>query len=210
MDMIANALHGIGWAFLPLTLLPVIALATSKSHGFARSACDLVEAFNRALGSGVRWLYPALVISVVFTVFALSIFGWASTKLDESAKYLHATALMLGAGATLLADEHVRVDVFYAGMRPTTQRLVDFCGFYGLLLPLMLAILWQSQGFTRFAWQIFEGSPDADGLPGQFLLKTLIPAFAVIMIAQGTAIATRAAMALRSDSQSADGALRDG
>jgi TRAP-type mannitol/chloroaromatic compound transport system permease small subunit len=133
----------------------------------------------------------------VFTVFALSIFGWASTKMDESAKYLHATAIMLGASATLLANEHVRVDVLYARMNPTTRSVVDFCGFYLLLLPLMLAILWESLSTVGFSWAIFEGSPDADGLRGEFLLKTLIPVFALLMIAQGTAIATRAALSLR-------------
>jgi len=197
MQLLGDAIQGIGWAFLPFTLLPLLVLIWRGSHGFATTLSDLIDGMNRAIGEAVKWLLPILVLSVVFTVFALSIFGWASTKFDESAKYFHATALMLGMGAALLANEHVRVDVLYTRMSTSTKSLVDFCGFYMLLLPLMLAILWQSQSATAFSWAIFEGSPDADGIRGEFLLKTLIPLFAVLMITQGTAIATRAALTLK-------------
>jgi len=195
--LLGEALQGIGWAFLPFVLLPFIALTLPRSHGFALAVASLIDDISRWIGETVKWFLPALVLSVVFTVFALSIFGWASTKLDESAKYLHAFALMLGASSALLADEHVRVDVLYSRMDEPTKRLVDFAGFYVLLLPLMLTILWESQSATAFSWAIFEGSPDADGLRGEYLLKTLIPAFAVLMIAQGLAIATRAAVVMR-------------
>ena len=197
-DLLANALHIVGYAFLPVLLLPFLVLLTPRIHPFARTLCDLIDAFSHGLGSLVRWLYPLLVLSVVWTVFALSIFGIASTKLDESAIYLHAVALMLGAAATLLADEHVRVDILYGRFSPEGRSLTDFCAFYLLLAPLMLLILWTAQAPTRFAWAVLEGSADADGIRGQFLLKTLIPAFAVLMLAQGVSLASRAAMTLRS------------
>ena len=196
-NLLANALQAIGYAFLPILLLPFLVLLTPRIHPFARALCDLIDTLSRALGSLVRWLYPLLVLTVVWTVFALSIFGIASTKLDESAIYFHAFALMLGAAATLLADEHVRVDVLYGGLSEGGRRMVDFCGFHLLLAPLMLVVLWMSQAPTRFAWAVLEGSADADGIRGQFLLKTLIPAFAVLMLAQGVSLASRAAMGIR-------------
>ena len=104
---------------------------------------------------------------------------------------------MLGAGATLLAGQHVRVDVFHTNMVPQSRALVDFIGFYAFLLPVCLIILFNSQSFVSFSWRIFEGSAEADGIRGEFLLKTLIPIFAVTMIAQGLAIALRAAMHLK-------------
>ena len=117
--------------------------------------------------------------------------------LFESAQYLHASAIMLGAGATLLAGQHVRVDVLHTKMSQRTRALVDFCGFYLFLLPVCLIILWNSQSSTSFAWRIFEGSAEADGIKGVFLLQTLVPVFALLMIIQGLAIALRAAMCLR-------------
>ena len=103
---------------------------------------------------------------------------------------------MLGAAATLLAGQHVRVDILHSRMTPQNRAMVDFIGFYIFLLPLCLVILWNSQSFTTFSWMIFEGSAEADGVRGEFLLKTLIPLFSVLMIAQGLAIAIRAAMML--------------
>jgi len=137
-----------------------------------------------------------MALSIAFSVFALSIFGQSWTKLFETAEYLHATIIMLGAAATLLAGQHVRVDIFHTNMKAKARALVDFIGFYALLLPVCLIILWKSQSFVSFSWQIFEGSAEADGIRGEFLLKTLIPLFAIMMIAQGLAIAIRAAMCL--------------
>lgn len=197
MGLWGDIIQAVGWAFLPLVALPVMLLVTRRLDSLAVAVADIVDALNHGIGSAVKWLMPALVLSVVFTVFALSIFGWASPKLDESAVYLHATALMLGMGAALLADEHVRVDLLYSRFNHRAKGLAEFAGFYVLLLPLMLAILWESQSATAFSWRILEGSPDADGIRGQFLLKTLIPVFAVLMIAQGIALACRAALKLR-------------
>jgi TRAP-type mannitol/chloroaromatic compound transport system permease small subunit len=57
-------------------------------------------------------------------------------------------------------------------------------------------ILWNSQSFVGFAWSIFEGSSEADGIKGVYWLKTLIPIFAISMIVQGLAISLRAALCL--------------
>ena len=197
MNTLGNAVQGMGWAALPFLLLPMLALLAPRTHGFALAVASVLDDASRGIGEVVKWTLPVLVLSVVFTVFMLSIFGWASIKMDESAVYLHAFALMLGASAALLADEHVRVDVLYARMSAQTQALVDFAGFYALLTPLMLVVVWESQSATAFSWAILEGSPDADGIRGRFLIKTLIPAFAVMMLAQGMAIAVRAAVAMR-------------
>jgi len=81
-------------------------------------------------------------------------------------------------------------------MSAKARALIDFIGYYALLLPVCLIILWNSQSFVSFAWRIYEGSSEADGIRGEFLLKTLIPIFALMMILQGLAIALRAAMCL--------------
>jgi TRAP-type mannitol/chloroaromatic compound transport system permease small subunit len=42
------------------------------------------------------------------------------------------------------------------------------------------------------SWAIMEGSRESSGLPLMFVLKTLIPVFAVMLILQGLAQAIRA------------------
>ena len=45
--------------------------------------------------------------------------------------------------------------------------------------------------FSCFSWGIKEASPESGGLPGVYLLKTLIPAIAILMMLQGVAEAGR-------------------
>ena len=201
-EILANlgaALTAIGWVFLPLCLLPLLYIflpthrfLTVFFHAFIR----LIDSASYISGEIIKWALPVLVISVAMSVFALSIFGLSWTKLFESAEYLHAAVIMLGAAATLLAGQHVRVDIFHTNMSSKSRAMVDFAGFYVFLLPVCLIILWNSQSFIGFSWQIFEGSAEADGIRGEYLLKTLIPVFCLAMIAQGLAIALRAAMCL--------------
>ena len=143
-----------------------------------------------------KWLLPLLVLSVAASVFALSIFGVTTTKWLESAKYFQALIIMLGAAATLLAGQHVRVDIFFSRMQETSKARVDLIGFYLLLAPACILLTWNAQSFVSFAWAIREGSSEANGIRGVYILKTLIPVFAITMLAQGLAISTRAAMAL--------------
>jgi TRAP-type mannitol/chloroaromatic compound transport system permease small subunit len=67
-----------------------------------------------------------------------------------------------------------------------------------LLLPFMLVLLWFSLPYVGRSWAILETSRETSGLPAVFLLKTLIPLFAVMMALQGVAQAIRAADVLRS------------
>ena len=199
IETIGTAFQAIGWVFLPALLLPLLYLFLPNINilqSISKAIIRTIDSLSYAIGEIVKWFLPILVLVVAFTVFALSIFGQSWTKLFESADYLHASVIMLGAAATLLAGQHVRVDVFHAQMSAKARALIDFIGYYALLLPVCLIIIWNSQSFVSFAWRIYEGSSEADGIRGEFLLKTLIPIFALMMIIQGLAIALRAAMCL--------------
>lgn len=199
LDTIGYALHGIGWGFLPILLLPILYIFVPNLRGLrsiSESFISVIDTMNYRIGEVVKWGLLLLVLSVALSVFALSIFGLSWTKLSESAEYFHASVLILGSSATLLASQHVRVDIFHSQMSAKSKALVDFIGFYALLLPVCLIIIWNSQSFVYFSWLIFEGSSEADGIRGEFLLKTLIPTFAILMITQGFALSLRAAMCL--------------
>jgi len=201
---LGTALTAIGWIFLPFCLLPLLYIFLPNNRfikTFSEALIRLIDSLSYIVGEIVKWGLPILVITVAVSVFALSIFGLSWTKLFESAEYLHACVIMLGAAVTLLAGQHVRVDIFHTNMSAKSRGMVDFVGFYALLLPACLIILWNSQSFISFSWKIFEGSAEADGIRGEFLLKTLIPSFCVAMILQGLAIATRAAMCLHDQAQ---------
>lgn len=199
IDLIAAAFKGVGWVLFPLVLLPIAYLMRPNARGleaFCSALILLLDDISYRIGELAKWGLPILVLTTAFSVFALSIFGMSWTKLSESAAYLHAGVIMLGAAATLLAGQHVRVDVFHSRLSAKSRALIDFIGFYLLLLPVCLIIIWNSQAFVNFGWAIFEGSNENDGIRGVFLLKTLIPLFAIMMIGQSLSISLRAAMCL--------------
>ncbi len=199
LDITGRSLQAIGWVSLPFLLAPLLCLLFPKLKfltNFQAVIIEIIDSFNMRVGEWVKWLLVALVVSVAFGVIALSIFGQAWTKFDESAIYLHATVILLGSAATLMAGQHVRVDIFHANMSPKSRAFVDFLGFYALMLPFCLVLLWNSQSFVALAWASFEGSAESDGIQGLFILKTFLSIFAVMMLAQSLSMAGRAALFL--------------
>lgn len=158
---------------------------------------DRLDRVNRATGLAVRWLALAMVVVQFGIVVLRYVFGISDIALNESVLYMHATLFMLGAGYTLLLDRHVRVDIFYAKARPRVQAGIDAAGHLLLLMPSMLALLWWSWPSVRNAWKIMEGAISVGGIPASFLLKSLIPAFCILLLIQSLACLLRALLVLR-------------
>jgi TRAP-type mannitol/chloroaromatic compound transport system permease small subunit len=153
---------------------------------------DFIDRLNAAIGRSVAWLC-LLVVAVQFAVVVLRyVFGIGSIWLSESIIYGHATLFMLAAAWTLREGGHVRVDIFYADAAPRSRGLVDLGGSLLLLLPFMLVLGWFALPYVARSWAILETSRETSGIPAVFLLKTLIPLFALLMALQGVAQAIRA------------------
>ncbi|SER80166.1 TRAP-type mannitol/chloroaromatic compound transport system, small permease component [Tranquillimonas rosea] len=160
-------------------------------------AADWLDRVNRITGATVRWIALVMVILQFGVVLLRYVFGISDIALNESVLYLHATLFMLGAGYTLLVDGHVRVDIFYAKARRGTRAGIDVFGHLVLLIPAMLALLYWSWPSVRNAWAIREGPISVGGIPAVYLLKTLIPAFCVLLIVQSVACLLRELARLR-------------
>ena len=156
-----------------------------------------IDRLNDAIGRAVAWLALVIVLLQFVLVVARYIFGFGSIWLTETVIYGHATLIMLAAAWTLRAGGHVRVDVFYADAAPRTRAWVDLVGALLLLLPFMAVTLWFSVPFAARSWAVLERSQESSGLPFVYLLKTLIPVFAVMMALQGVAQAIRASRILQ-------------
>ena len=111
----------------------------------------------------------------------------SSIALQESVMYLHAMLFMLASAYTLKHNAHVRVDVFYRAFSPRGKALIDILGTLFLLFPTCGFIFYSSLDFVDFAWQMKERSGEAEGLAYVYVLKTLIPTMAVLLVLQGLA-----------------------
>jgi TRAP-type mannitol/chloroaromatic compound transport system permease small subunit len=161
-----------------------------------RHIASAIDRVNGAIGRAAAWccLYIVLVeFAVVVMRYAL---GMGSIRLQESVLYGHAALFMLAAAWTLQADGHVRVDIFYAQAKPRTRAAVDLLGALIFLLPFVVVLVLLSMPYVARSWAILERSREASGLPFVYLLKTLIPLFALLIGLQGVAQAIRAALVL--------------
>ncbi len=155
-----------------------------------------VDRLNDLIGRGVSWLTLAMVL-VTFAVVVLRYgfsLGWVG--LQESYVWLYALVFMLGAGYTLLHNGHVRVDIFYRPASIRFQAIVDLCGSIFLLLPMMATVAWVSFPYIASSWHQLEGSREAGGLEGLFLLKSVLLVFCLLLGLQGLSMAGRAVLVL--------------
>ena len=144
-----------------------------------------IDRLNSAVGRAASWCALAIVLLGFAVVLMRYVLGLGSIWLQESILYAHAALFLLAAAWTLKEGGHVRVDVFYAGASPRTKAWIDLAGALLLLLPFCIAVIWFSGPYVTRSWAILERSRETSGLPVVFLLKSLIPLFALLLALQG-------------------------
>ena len=154
---------------------------------------DRIDRLNAAIGRTAAWAALFIVVVQFAVVVLRYAFDQGSIWLTEAIVYGHGTLIMLAAAWTLLAGGHVRVDVLYTDASPRTRAWVDLLGALLLLLPFMLVLAWFALPYVERSWSILERSRETSGIPAVFLLKTLVPLFALLMALQGVSQAIRAA-----------------
>lgn len=160
-----------------------------------RSAAAIERGID-ALGRALAWLTPALVGLAFGLVLVRYVLGTGSLAGQEAVLWLHSLVFLLGAAYALRHGQHVRVDLLYQRFTPRGKAWVDLLGTLVFLLPFCLFMLWISLDYVAASWSQREGSREPGGLPGVFLLKTLIPIAAALLALQGVALALRAWLVL--------------
>lgn len=158
---------------------------------------DGLDWVNRAVGAVVMWLAMAMVLVQFGVVLMRYVFGFSSIFINESVLYLHASIFMLGAGYTLWAQGHVRVDIFYSRFTVRGRAMVDIFGHLFLLAPSLLILAYWSWPMVRRSWATLEGPISVGGIPATFLLKSLVPAFCILLLVQGLSCLIRDLIRLR-------------
>jgi len=157
---------------------------------------DKIDRFTEATGLAVRWLglmVMLITVAVVVLRYGFNI-GWIA--MQESVLYLHTTVFMLAMGYTLKHDGHVRVDVFYRQFSRRRKAWVDLLGTLLLLMPVCFFIGFVSWDYVVSSWELTEGSREAGGLPGVFLVKALIIIMVGTLLLQGASEALKNVMVI--------------
>jgi TRAP-type mannitol/chloroaromatic compound transport system permease small subunit len=161
-------------------------------EGFVRA----VDALGRAVGG----LAAVLVLSAVLLCAVVAVgryaLGFGRVWMQELYVVAAGISFMIMTARVHGEDGHVRVDILSRRWGPKARALVELLGNLLMVVPWCLAVLWSSWGFVRLSWQVFEPSAQAGGLPALFLVKTVIPLAAFLLLLEGLAAAVRAGLAL--------------
>jgi TRAP-type mannitol/chloroaromatic compound transport system permease small subunit len=177
-----------------------LALVIALAGGPARATASLARGFDwiaRTVGRGVMWLLLAMALLQFAIVILRYVFGLNFIFMQEGVTYMHGAVFLLAAGYALATGDHVRVDILYRAASTRRKALVDFVGTYVFLFPVVLVILWTASPYVGESFSVREGSTEQSGIQAIYLLKAMIPAFAILVAMAGFALAARAGETLR-------------
>ncbi len=147
-------------------------------------ASRMIDALNERVGHAVYWLILFSVVVSAGNATIRYIFDTSSNSWLELQWYLFSAVFLLGAGYTLLHNEHVRIDVVFGHLTPRTRAWIDLFGGIFFLLPMAIVIMTLSWPMFVESFVRHEISADAGGLL-RWPAKALIPAGFLLLSLQG-------------------------
>ncbi|MCW9046501.1 MAG: TRAP transporter small permease subunit [Gammaproteobacteria bacterium] len=168
----------------------------TKLQDYFKVTADKLEQFIDWTGRSVSWLVLIMVLVTFAVVLLRYVFDTGWIALQESISYFHSIVFLLGAAYTLKQNAHVRVDIFYTKLGIKGKAWVDLAGHFLILMPVMIFIIWVSTPYIIDSWTVTESSREAGGLPGVYLLKSLILIMATLLMLQGLAMILKAVLTI--------------
>ncbi len=144
-----------------------------------------INFINDWIGRTISWLVLIMALVMFLIVILRYAFNLGWVWMQESVTYMHGIAFMMAASYTLLKEEHVRIDIIYGAINPRKKAIVDIFGVFFLLLPTCFLIFYYSYPYVMDSWRVLETSKQAGGLPGIFILKTILLIVPVLLALQG-------------------------
>lgn len=194
------------------------------NRDFLWRVVNVLEGFSNGVGRLAAWAGLIMVLQQIMVIFLQAIFrvpdiglGPAGLGFDrplgwwgDGLKLYNAIVVCLCCSYTFVQRGHVRVDLFYAGARFRTKRVIDMFGSIVFMIPALLLIWYYSwffmwrhlinpkvsasdtlEGMIRkaraFRWQPETIGFSPNGFDAYFLFKVLIVAFAFMMLVQAVA-----------------------
>ncbi len=133
----------------------------------------VIDAINRRIGQWVAWAILLAVVISTGNAVVRKLFDTSSNAWLEMQWYLFGAVFMLCASWTLLANEHIRIDVVNNLFPKAARDWIDVMGHLLFLLPFTILMVWLT---VPFVWKSFIGteqSVNAGGLivwPAKFLI----------------------------------------
>jgi len=148
---------------------------------------NYLDGFSELVGKSSAYFSVFMVLVTCYVVISRYVFNTGSIAIQESVIYINAIVVFGSVGFTLKHNGHVRVDVIYGPSSVRYKAWVNLLGSIFLLMPVSFFILIYCWDYVVSSWAILEDSPEANGLPFVYLLKSTILIMCFFLILQGIA-----------------------
>jgi TRAP-type mannitol/chloroaromatic compound transport system permease small subunit len=156
----------------------------------------IIDRVNERVGRAVYWLVLAAVLVSSGNAVVRYLFDYSSNGWLELQWYLYSGFFLVGAGYTLLRNEHVRIDIISSRLDPRTRAWIDLLGGIFFLLPMATIIMVLSWPVFTQSYALTEYSPNAGGLL-RWPVKLMIPVGFFLLAIQGVSEIIKRAAFLR-------------
>lgn len=143
-----------------------------------------IDAMNTWLGKRLAWLILAAVIVSAVNATIRKVFDTSSNSWLELQWVLFSVVFLLCSPWTLLANEHIRIDIVNQMLPKTVRNWIDTIGHAFFLLPLCVIMIMTGIPFFYRSIAINEQSGNAGGLP-QWPSKALVMVGFALLLVQG-------------------------
>lgn len=144
----------------------------------------VIDAINTWLGKRMAWLILAAVIVSAINATVRKIFDTSSNSWLELQWVLFSMVFLLCSPWTLLANEHIRIDIVNNLLPKRLRDSIDVIGHAFFLLPLTIVMVITGLPFFFRSVEVNEQSGNAGGLP-QWPAKSLIMIGFAMLLIQG-------------------------
>lgn len=144
----------------------------------------VVDAVTIWLGKRLAWLILAAVIVSALNATVRKVFDTSSNSWLELQWVLFSMVFLLCSPWTLLANEHIRIDIVNNMLPKRVRDSIDVIGHAFFLLPLATVMILTGVPFFLRSFEINEQSGNAGGLP-QWPSKSLIMIGFAMLFIQG-------------------------
>jgi TRAP-type mannitol/chloroaromatic compound transport system permease small subunit len=144
----------------------------------------VIDAVNLRIGKWVAWLIVAAVVVSAANATVRKVFDTSSNAWLELQWYLFSAVFLLCASWTLMANEHIRIDIVNNLLPRRLRNWIDVLGHAFFLLPFTVVMVVTGWPFFKASWRVSEVSTNAGGLL-VWPIKFLVPFAFVLLFFQG-------------------------
>ena len=144
----------------------------------------MIDAVTTWIGKRVAWLILAAVVVSALNATVRKIFDTSSNSWLELQWVLFSMVFLLCSPWTLLANEHIRIDIVNNQLPKRLRDTIEAVGHAVFLMPLAVIMIITGIPFFLRSVEINEQSGNAGGLP-QWPAKSLIMIGFAMLLIQG-------------------------